>query len=183
MSTLDHTLGFLQYDAGNLYVTVGGFIEGRGNDLCIDGTSHIRNLLRTLVDEQHHDVGLRMVGGNSVGNILHQNGFTSLGLSHDECTLTFTDRGEKVDDTYRRIGGCLVTAKRELLFWEQRRQVLEGHTVAHFMRLASVDGLDIAHRKIFLIIVRRTDSTIHNITSLQRILLDLLWRYVDVVGR
>ena len=73
-------------------VLVGWLIKGRSDYLGIHGASHIGNLLRTFVDEQHHQVCLWMVGCNGIGNILHQDGLTGLRLSHDECTLSLTDR-------------------------------------------------------------------------------------------
>ena len=100
MSALYHALGLLQHDAGNLHVAVGGLVEGRGYHLCIDGAGHVCHLLRALVDEQHHDVCLGMVGSDGVGNVLHQDGLTSLRLSDDEGTLTFTDRSKEVYDAY-----------------------------------------------------------------------------------
>ena len=91
VSALNHTLGLLQHDTSDLHMTVGGFIEGRGDHLCIYGAGHICYLLRTLVDEQHHDISLRMVGSDSVGDILHEDGLTSLWLGYDERTLSLTD--------------------------------------------------------------------------------------------
>ena len=68
------------------------FIKRRGNDLCIDCTRHVRNLLGTLVNQEHHQVCFRMVGGNGIGNILHQDGLSCLRLCNDQGTLSFADR-------------------------------------------------------------------------------------------
>ena len=92
MTAFYHTLCLLQNDTGNLHVALGWLIKGRSDYLGIHGASHIGNLLRTFVDEQHHQVCLWMVGCNGIGNILHQDGLTGLWLSHDECTLSLTDR-------------------------------------------------------------------------------------------
>ena len=37
-----------------------------------------------------------MVGGNGIGNVLHQEGLTCFGLGHNEGTLSFADGGEEV---------------------------------------------------------------------------------------
>ena len=91
MSALHHALSLLQYDAGNLHVTVGRLVEGRGDDLSVDGTCHVCYLLRTLVNQQHHDICLGVVGGDSIGYILHEDGLTRLWLSDNQCALSFTD--------------------------------------------------------------------------------------------
>ena len=66
-----------------------------------------------------------MVGGNGIGDILHQYSLTGLGLCHDECSLSFTDGREQVYDAYAGIRGGLVTAEGELLLGEERGKVLE----------------------------------------------------------
>ena len=124
-----------------------------------------------------------MVGCDGVGNILHQDGLTSLGLCDDECTLTFTDRGEEVDDTHAGIGRGLVAAEGELLFGEEWRQMLEGHAVAHLRGLTAIDHLDGGEGEILLVLMRRAHAAVHHVASLQAILLDLLGRHIDIVGR
>ena len=183
MTALDHTLGLLEYDAGDLHVTVGGLIEGGGDDLGVDGAGHIGDLLRTLVDEQHHNIGLGMVGGDGVGDVLHQHGLTGLWLCHDEGTLTFTDGREEIDDAYAGVRRGPVAAEGELLLGEERCQVLESHAVAHLGGVTAVDELHATHGKVFLILMGRTDGTLYDVAGLQAVFLDLLGRYVHIVGR
>ena len=73
-------------------MALGRLVERRGNHLGIDGAGHVCHFLRALVDKEHHEIGLGMVGGDGVGDVLHQNGLTGLGLGHDEGTLAFSDR-------------------------------------------------------------------------------------------
>ena len=183
VSALDHALSFLEHDACNLDVTVGGLVEGRGDDLGIDGAGHVGDLLGALVDEQHHDVCLGVVGGYGVGNVLHEDGLTGLGLCHDECALALSDGREEVDDAHRGIGGGRVAAEGELLFGEKWGEVLEGYAVAHFLRVASVDVLDVAERKVLLVVVWRTHGALHHVAGLQPVALDLLGVDIDIVGR
>ena len=164
-------------------MTVGGLVEGRGNYLCINGAGHIGHFLRTFVDEQHHDIGLGMVGSDGVRDILHQYGFTGLGLGHNESTLTFTDRREEVDDTHAGVCSGLVATEYELFLGEERCQVLESYAVADFRRVTAVDGPDIAHSKIFLVFERRTYGAVYHVTRLQTVGFDLCRRYIDIVGR
>ena len=183
VTALHHALCLLEYDAGDLHVTVGGLIEGRGDNLGVDGASHVGNLLGTLVDEQHHNIGLGVVGGDGVGDVLHQHGLTGLGLCHDEGTLTFTDGREEIDDAHAGVRRGPVAAEGEFLLGEERCQVLEGHAVAHLGGVTAVDVLHAAHSEVFLVLMGRTDGTLYDVAGLQAVFLDLLGRYVHIVGR
>ena len=61
-----------------------------------------------------------MVGSDGIGDVLHQDGLTSLRLSHDQGTLPLTDRREQIDDAGAQVGCGTVAAERELLVWEER---------------------------------------------------------------
>ena len=124
-----------------------------------------------------------MVSGDGIGDILHEDGLTRLGLCDDECTLAFTDRREQVDDAHAGIGGILVAAECEFLFREERSQVLKGDSVTNLRRQATIDGLDCRQREIFLVLVRRADGAVDDIACLQTIALDLRRRYIDIIGR
>ena len=115
-----------------------------------------------------------MVGGDSICDVLHQNCLTSLRLSNNQCTLTFTNRGEEIDDAGREIGGLRITAKRVLLIGEERREVLEGHAVSDGRGLAAVDFLNTRQGEVFLAVVRRTHGALQHVASLQAITLDLV---------
>jgi len=83
VTTFYHTFGFFQHNAGYLYVTVGGFVEGGSDDLGVDAASHVSDFLGTFVDQQDDHVHFGVVGSNGVGDILEQDGFTRLGLGYD----------------------------------------------------------------------------------------------------
>ena len=72
-------------------MAIGRLVKGGCDDLGIDRTRHIGHLFGSFVDEEHHEIRLGMVGGDGIGNILHEDGLTGLGLCHDECTLSLTD--------------------------------------------------------------------------------------------
>ena len=153
-------------------MALGRFVEGRGNHLGIHRAGHVGNLFRALVDEQHDEVGLRMVGGDGVGNVLHQHGLTGLRLGHEQGTLSLTDWGKQVYDTGReRIVVSL--AQLELLVREEGGEVFERHTVAHFARLSSVDLGHADEREIFFSFLRRAYRTLYHVTGLQTEELDL----------
>ena len=168
MAALHHSLGLFEHDACNLDMTLGRFVERRGNDLCIHRTGHVGHFFRTLVDKQHHEISLGMVGGNGVGNVFHQDGLTCLGLCHDKRTLAFADRREQVNDACTEIGGRTVAAETEFLVGEEGCKMVEGYSVPDFGRLSSVDLVDTCKREIFLPVVWRSDMTFHHITRLAR---------------
>ena len=124
-----------------------------------------------------------MVGGDGVGDILHEDGLTSLRLGYDERTLTFTDRREEVDNTNAGVGGSLIATEGELLLGEEGREVLESHTIANLIRITAIDRVDRREGEVFLVLMGRTHGAIHHIAGLQTILLNLLGRYVDIIGR
>ena len=183
MATFDHSLGLFEHDSGDFHVTLGGLVERRGDDLGFDGAGHIGDFLGTLVNEQHHQVGFGMVGGNRVGDVLHQNGLTRFGLGDDEGTLTLSDGRKEIDDARREIRGFRVAAERVFFFGEERCEMLEGDAVAHFRGHTAIDFLDIGQREIFLAVAWRSHGALHHVASLQSIAFHEVVGYVDVVGR
>ena len=134
--------------------------------LRINCAAHVGNLLRTLVDEQHHQVSLRMVGGNGVCNVFHEYGLTGFWLRYDKSTLSFTYRREEVYDACAGIGGSAVAAEIELFFREEWGKVFERHSVAHFRWVAAVNLVYRAKGEIFFVFVWRTHLAVNDISGL-----------------
>ena len=181
MATFHHTLSLLQHDTGYLDMAFGWLVKGRGYHLGVDGACHIGHLLRALVYQEHHEVGLGMVGCDSVGNVFHQDGLTCLGLCHDECALTFTDRREEVYNTCREVGSGTVATEREFLVGEKRCEMLEWDAVTHIGGLTAVDLVDTGKWEILLALFGRTDVALHYITGLQAVMFDLGTRHIDII--
>src|SRR5690625_6507926 len=70
-----------------------GLVKSRSNHLAAYGTLHFGDLFGALVNQQHNNYRIRVVGGNGMGHMLHHHGFTRLGASDDEC--------EKVELSYQ----------------------------------------------------------------------------------
>ena len=155
-------------------------IECRCDNLSLDAARHVRNLLRTLVDKEYDHVNLRMIVGDCVGNRLQEHGLTCLRLRNDESALTLSDRCEHVHDTARHVV-VTVTKEIELLVWEKWSQEVERNPVSDELWSAAVDVLDLYKREVLVSSLRGSDFTCHSVTSLERMLLDLVLRDVNII--
>ena len=124
-----------------------------------------------------------MIGCNGVGDVLHQDGFTRLGLCHNKCTLSFSYGREQVYDACRKVCCGRITTKIELFVGEQRRKMLERNAIAYFIWHPTVNHVDTCQREILLSFARRTNSTLYYIARFQSIFLHLLCGNIHVVGR
>ena len=86
----------------DLHVARGRLVEGRGDDLALHRALHVGDFLRPLVDEQHDQVALGMIGGDRVGDVLQQHRLAGARRRHDEGALALADRRDDVDDARRR---------------------------------------------------------------------------------
>jgi probable HAF family extracellular repeat protein len=62
LAVLDEPLGLLDDHLGDLHVALRRLVEGRRDHLAVDRSLHVGDLLGPLVDEQHDQVDLRVVG-------------------------------------------------------------------------------------------------------------------------
>ena len=76
-----------------------------------------------------------------------------------------------------------VSEEIEFLFREKWCQEVERYSVAYEFWCTSVDILDTYEREIFVAGFRRLDFSCYGITGLQRMLFDLILRYIDVIWR
>ena len=144
-----------------------------GDDFGVDGAGHVGHFFRAFVDEQHNHIYLGVVGCDGVGNVLHQDGLTGLGLCHDEGALAFADGSEEVHYASRERVAVSAFAKLELFVGEERCEVLEGYAVADESRVAAVDFGYLHQREVFFSFLGRADDTVHHVACLQAEELDL----------
>ena len=179
----DQALGLFDDHFGNLDVAHRRFIEGRGDDLALHRALHVGHFFRPLVDQQHDQIAFGMVGGDGVGDVLQQNGFTCARLRDDQSALAFAERRHQVDDAGRDVLGG-----RNLHFHLQprgrvkRRQIVEVDLVADLFGIVEIDRVDLEQREIALALFRAADRSFDRIAGLQRKAPDLRRRNVDVVG-
>src|SRR5690606_20921223 len=187
LTELDESLGALDRELGDGRVVVGGAVEGRGDDLTLDRALHVRDLFGALVDEHDHEVDLRVVGGDRVGDRLQHERLARLGRRDDEAALSLADRGDEVDDARRHDGRLGLEAQP--LLRVQRRELAELGPLARLVGAHAVDGVE-AHERVelrvpalagVLAVARLAHRAGDGVTLAQPGLLDLVHRDVHVV--
>ena len=68
LPVLDQALGLLERQLGDLRVLFARAVERAGDDLALHGAAHVGDLFGPLVDEQHHQLDLRVVAFDRGGD-------------------------------------------------------------------------------------------------------------------
>jgi hypothetical protein len=131
-------------------VVLGGTVECRVDDLPLDGALHVRHLFGSLVDEQHDEVTLGVVGGDRVGDLLHDRRLARLGGRHDHASLALADGGDQVDDALRDLARGVRQLQVEPILRVQRRQLLEPLPADDLFRRHAIDLIDPDQRLVLL---------------------------------
>ena len=165
-------------------MVLGRTVEGRGDDLALHRALHVGDLLGTLVDEHDHEVGLRVVLRDRVGDLLQHDRLAGLGGRDDEAALALADRRDEVDHALRELLRRRLHA--QALLRVQRRQVAEFDAVRRVVRREAVDRVDLDERvvllaPVLLALARLLDRSDDRVALAQVVLLDLPERDVDVL--
>src|SRR6516162_4897663 len=180
---LDQALGLLDDHFGDLHVTRRRLIEGAGNHLALHRALHLGDFLGPLVDEQHDQIDLGMIGGDGSGDVLQQHRLAGLGRGDDQAALALADGGHQVDGAGGEILGRAVAAfEFQALGRMERRQVLEQHLVARALGRVEVDLTHLEQREIALAILRRPDQPRDRVAGTQIEAPDLTRAHIDVIG-
>ena len=121
----------------------GGAVEGGGDDLALDRALHVGDLLRALVDEHDHEVGLGVVDADGVGDLLQDDRLTRLGRRDDESALPLADGRDQVDDP--RGDGLGRGLQAQLLLGVEGGELGELGAALGALGVHAVDGLDADH--------------------------------------
>ena len=116
---------------------------------------HVGDLFGPLVDEQHDQVDLGVVGGDAVGDVLQQHRLAGARRRDDQAALPLADRHHQVEDARRQV--VAVGLERDALLRVERRQVLEEDLLARPLGRLEVDRLDLDQREVALAFLRRPD--------------------------
>ena len=177
---LDQALGLLDHHFGDLHVAGGGLVEGRADDFAAHGALHVGDFLGALVDEQHDERDLGMVGGDGVGDGLQEHRFAGAGRGDDQAALPFADGREQIHDAAREV--VLDGFELHALVGIERREVVEEDLVARFLGRLEVDGVNLDESEIALAFLGRADLAGDGVAGAQVEAADLRGRDVDVIG-
>ncbi len=155
-----------------------GLIKGRAHDLGVDGTVHIGDLLRTLTDQHHHQVHIRMVGRYAVSHFLEDRGLACLGWGYDQPTLAKSNGRHHFQQPLRHHTRAGVEGEGPI--GEDRCEPLEMRPLLGQLRVHPIHSLDAQQAAVFLSILGRAHLSGDHIATAQAETTDLALRHVDV---
>ena len=140
---------------------------------------HVGDLFRALVDEQNDEDDLGVVGGDGVGDRLHQDGLAGAGRSDDEAALALADGAEQIHDA---AGNAVLHGLHlDVFLGIEGGEVVEEDLVAGLFGALEVDGLDLDEGKVLFALVGGADVAGDGVAGLEIELADLGGGDVDVV--
>ena len=187
---LHQALGLFQHHLRHLHVPRRRLVEGGGHHLAAHGARHVRHLLRPLVDEQHHQEDLGVVGGDRLGDVLEHHRLAGARRRDDQRALAHADRRDQVDDAVgvvlrrRFAAGRRLAVRilhREPAVRVERRQIVEVDALAQRLGRLEVDGVDLEQREVALAVLGRADLALDGVAGAQAEAAHLGGRDVDVV--
>ena len=126
---------------------------------------------------------LGVVGHDGVCQVLQHHRFAGLRLGHQQGTLAFADGRHQVDDAAADVlVGLDIALELELLFREQRRQVLEHDLVFALLGRGPVHAVDLDQREVAFTVLGHAHLAFDQVAGVQVKTPDLARRQVDVVG-
>ena len=158
----------------NLDMVLGLFIECGCDDLCLDIPLHISDLFRTLIYEKNNKHDLRMICGDCICDLLHENCLTGSWRCDDKRPLAFSDRAEKIDDPSGEICAAILRDNLQMksLIGEDRSKGIERSADLRHTRLLIIHFEDTDDRSALLAFPRSTDLCVYEVTGLKADSLD-----------
>ena len=74
-----HALGFFNHHFRHLHMALRGLIKGGGDYFAAHGTHHFGYFFGAFVNQQHNQLGIGVIGGDGVGDVLQHHGFARFG--------------------------------------------------------------------------------------------------------
>src|SRR5674536_265055 len=182
VTELDQPLGSLDRELRDGGVVRRWAVEGGGDDLALHRPLHVGDLFWPLVDQDHHQVALRVVGRDCVGDRLENHRLASLRRADDQTALALADRGDQVDHPggqHVRLG-----LQPQSVLRVERGQRGELRPLSTRLQVSAVDLVQ-AHQRVVLVVplavAGLADRPGHRVTTTQSVLAHLGERDVHVV--
>ena len=176
---LDLALRDLEGHLRDVGVVLGGLVERGADDLALDATAHVRDLLGPLADEGDHQEDVRVVGADAVGDALEQHRLAGLGRADDERALALAERVDEVDQALAEV--LRVRLEVDQLDRVDRGQVPEVRAAAGGLGVDAVDGVDAEQAPVLLALARGAHGAGDAVADAQAEAADLAGADVDVV--
>jgi len=154
-------------------------IEGRTDHFALRRALHVGHLFRSLADEDDHQVDLRVVLADTVGNLFQHRRLAGLGRRDDETTLAAANGDDEVDESRGENVG--VRLQLHLLVGEDGRQRLIAHARLQHFRTHAVDRLDAQQAVVLLVVLGHAHLAIDHVAGLQADAPNLRVGDVDVI--
>ena len=178
----DQSLGPFDSKLGHLGVLLGRTVECAGDDLTLYRTPHVGDFFGSLVDQQHHQVNIGIVGFDRMRDLLHHRCLAGLWRRDDEAALALTDRRHQIDDARGEIHGVAGSFELQLRIGKQRSEVFELRSQLRNLGIVATDFFDTQKCRILLVAGGRTAHAFDVITLAQTVFAHLRNRYVDIAG-
>jgi hypothetical protein len=160
-------------------VVLGRLVEGGADDLALDASAHVRDLLRALADQGDHQEDVRVVGADAVRDLLEEHRLACLGRADDERALALADRVDQVDQPLAQVLGVGLQVDQDVRV--DRREIREDRPTARRLRVDAVDRIDPEHAPVLLGVARSADGTRHAVADPEAEAAHLAGADVDVV--
>ena len=146
---LRHPLGPFHGQLGHAALLLNGFVKGRGEHVAFHGAAHLRDFLRPLADQHHHQQQLGPIFGDGGGNLPQDGGLAGFGRRHHQPPLPQPDGGKEVN--HPRGQPAQRVFQRNVLVGENGRQRLENAPRAGLL-LLRVQQVDLGRAYQFVVV-------------------------------
>ena len=175
----DKALRLLYHHLGNLDMAGCLLVKCGSDNLGLYVASHVGDFFGTFIDKkdylvnkQDYQLDFRMIRGDRIGDLLHENSLSRSRRCNDKRTLPFSDRTEKVDHSCGDIHLLRMLRVRrilevQLLIREKRSEGIERNTEFRFLGTQSVHCYDTDHSNESFVIARGADLTVNGISGSQ----------------
>ena len=137
---LDLALGLLDDHLGNLDVAGLRLVEGRTHDLAANGSLHVGDLFGALVDQQHDQMHVRMVGGDRICDGLQQHRLAGTRRGDDERPLALAQRRDQIHGAAAEV--LLDRFQAQTLLGVVGREIVKVDSQARGLGVGTVQGVN-----------------------------------------